>query len=229
MVTQTQILRQMTDALVLQQETPKEKRWKRIKSFLKLKPPTFDQATKPLDAEDWLEEIEKRLELSACTKEECVEAATYQLIGTARAWWNAYYQSHENPSRICWKEFTEAFLKFHIPKQIWVNKLEKFLKMTQGTMTVLEYARYFTKMMRYAPDQTNTDEKKQFWFHKGLNPEIRIILAGAEYPSLNHMVNRALAVEEEQIGRDGSLRAKKRRDEYQSLPVTHPSSSICRR
>ncbi|CAN6335094.1 unnamed protein product [Urochloa humidicola] len=43
------------------------------------------------------------------------------------------------------------------------------------------------------------------------------------------MVNRALAVEKEWIGKDESLRAKKRRAEYQSLPITHPSSSICRR
>jgi hypothetical protein len=34
--------------------------------------------------------------------------------------------------------------------------------MTQGTMKVQEYERHFTKMMRYAPEDVNTDEKKQF-------------------------------------------------------------------
>jgi hypothetical protein len=36
--------------------------------------------------------------------------------------------------------------------------------MTQGAMRVEEYERHFMKMMRYAPDDTNTDQKKWFWF-----------------------------------------------------------------
>jgi hypothetical protein len=31
-------------------------------------------------------------------------------------------------------------------------------------MRVEEYERHFMKMMRYAPHDTNTDQKKQFWF-----------------------------------------------------------------
>jgi hypothetical protein len=31
-------------------------------------------------------------------------------------------------------------------------------------MRVEEYERHFIKMMRYAPDDTNIDQKKQFWF-----------------------------------------------------------------
>jgi hypothetical protein len=36
--------------------------------------------------------------------------------------------------------------------------------MTQGAMRVEEYKRHFMKMMRYAPNDTNTGQKKQFWF-----------------------------------------------------------------
>jgi hypothetical protein len=36
--------------------------------------------------------------------------------------------------------------------------------MTQGAMRVEEYERHFMKMMQYAPNDTNTDQKKQFWF-----------------------------------------------------------------
>jgi hypothetical protein len=41
--------------------------------------------------------------------------------------------------------------------------------MTQGPMRVEEYERLFMKMMHYAPDDTNTDQKKQFWFLRGLH------------------------------------------------------------
>ena len=46
-----------------------------------------------------------------------------------------------------------------------IQKAQEFRTMTQGTMRVEEYERRFSKMMRYAPDDTNTDEKRQFWFH----------------------------------------------------------------
>jgi hypothetical protein len=36
--------------------------------------------------------------------------------------------------------------------------------MTQGAMRVEEYERHFMKMMRHAPDDTNIDQEKQFWF-----------------------------------------------------------------
>jgi hypothetical protein len=32
--------------------------------------------------------------------------------------------------------------------------------MTQGAMRVVEYEPHFMKMMRYAPDDTNTNQKK---------------------------------------------------------------------
>jgi hypothetical protein len=45
--------------------------------------------------------------------------------------------------------------------------------MTQGAMKVEEYECHFMKMMRYAPDDTNTDQKKQFWFLRGLHHGLR--------------------------------------------------------
>ena len=41
-----------------------------------------------------------------------------------------------------------------------IQKAQDFRTMVQGTMKVEEYKRHFMKMMRYAPDDTNTDENK---------------------------------------------------------------------
>jgi hypothetical protein len=40
-------------------------------------------------------------------------------------------------------------------------------------MTVNEYLNKFTQMSRHAPDEVNTDEKKQVAFLNGLNDEIQ--------------------------------------------------------
>jgi hypothetical protein len=36
--------------------------------------------------------------------------------------------------------------------------------MTQGVMRVEEYERHFMNMTRYVLKDTNTDQKKRFWF-----------------------------------------------------------------
>jgi hypothetical protein len=82
--------------------------------------------------------------------------------------------------------------------------------MTQGAMMVEEYECHFMKMMRYAPDDTNTDQKKQFWFLRGLHHGLRQALKMSEHKSLRHLVNRAIAVEDERRGHEECMRGKKR-------------------
>jgi hypothetical protein len=82
--------------------------------------------------------------------------------------------------------------------------------MTQGAMRVEEYERHFMKMMRYAPDDTNTDQKKQFWFLRGLHHGLHQVLKASNHKSLRHLVNRAIAVEDERRGHEERMRGKKR-------------------
>ena len=59
---------------------------RKLEGFLKLRPPTYDGTDPdPLVADDWLKEIEKKLDLTTFTNDECVGAATHQLTGAARA------------------------------------------------------------------------------------------------------------------------------------------------
>ena len=87
--------------------------------------------------------------------------------------------------------------------------------MTQGTMKVQEYERHFTKMMRYALEDVNTDEKKQFWFHRGLHHWICQILAGSIHQLYHDLVNCAIAVETERLAWEDRKREKKRKANHQ--------------
>ena len=51
--------------------------------FLQTRPPTFAKATDPLDASDWLIEIEKKLDTVGCSDAEKVQYASHQLTGPA--------------------------------------------------------------------------------------------------------------------------------------------------
>jgi hypothetical protein len=154
--------------------------------------------------------IETKLDLTVCSDEECVAIAMRQLEGPAKAWWDNYTATHPNPAFITWLEFCEAFREPYLPGELLVQKAQEFRTMTQGAMRVEEYECHFMKMMRYAPDDTNTDQKKQFWFLRGLRHGLLQALKASEHKSLRHLVNRAIAVQDERRGHEERMRGKKR-------------------
>ena len=154
--------------------------------------------------------IETKLDLTAYTDEECVALAVHQLEGPAKSWWDNYSGTHPNPAIITWLEFCEVFREQYLPKELMIQKAQEFRTMTQGAMRVEEYERHFMKMMRYAPDDTTTDDKKQFWFLRGLHHGLRQSLKASEHKSLRHLVNRAIALEEERRGHEERMKGKKR-------------------
>jgi hypothetical protein len=79
------------------------------------KPPTFSQAVEPMDADDWLRLVEKKLQVVRCNNREKVLLASHQLSGTVADWWDAYVEAHEEPESINWLEFSATFHTHHVP------------------------------------------------------------------------------------------------------------------
>jgi hypothetical protein len=82
--------------------------------------------------------------------------------------------------------------------------------MTQGAMRVEEYERHIMKMIRYAPENTNLEQKKQFWFLRGLHRSLRQGLKAGEHNSLRHLVIRAITLEDERRSREDHIKNMKR-------------------
>jgi hypothetical protein len=87
------------------------------------KPPTFSHAVEPMDADDWLKSIEKKLQVVQYNNREKVLLASHQLSGLTVDWWGAYVETHEEPESINWPEFRAAFQAHHVPQG--VIKLKK--------------------------------------------------------------------------------------------------------
>jgi hypothetical protein len=62
-------------------------------------------------------------------------------------------------------------------------------------MTVNEYPNSFVQLSRYAPDDVNTDEKKQDVFLSGLNDDIQFQLLNIDYADFQHMFDKAIVIE----------------------------------
>jgi hypothetical protein len=53
-----------------------------------------------------------------------------------------------------------AFRSHHVPQGV-IKLKKKFQDLKQGSMTVSEYVTRFMELSRYAPNDVDTDEKKQ--------------------------------------------------------------------
>jgi hypothetical protein len=62
-------------------------------------------------------------------------------------------------------------------------------------MSVNEYVTKFTQLCRYAPNEVDTDEKKQDYFLNGLNDGLAYGLEAQDFENFQVMVNKALVLE----------------------------------
>nr|XP_051211363.1 uncharacterized protein LOC127328831 [Lolium perenne] len=167
----------------------------KLKDFQSTNPPVFSKCTEPLDADDWLRTIENNLEVAGVSDNEKVLFATHYLSGPARAWWENVKAIQAEGHVINWEEFKTKFRKTHIPSGLIKLMKDKFMNLKQGSMTVVEYMDKFTTLSRYAPEDTDTEEKKKDRFSNGPHDEMQSILVAVPYPDLESLVDASIMVE----------------------------------
>ena len=141
----------------------------KLSDFQRTKPPSFIQAIDPLDADDWLRTIEKKLEI-ACTEEgDKVPFATHYLEGAAAIWWDNAKAMWPADEEITWTKFRDHFHKYHIPTGVMKIKQREFLALTQCSMTIAEYLNKFNHLARYSLHDVATEERKIDRFLGGLH------------------------------------------------------------
>jgi hypothetical protein len=143
------------------QPAPQPQPRDKLGEFQMTKPPIFAHSIEPMDADDWLKTIEKKLQVVQCNNHEKVLFASHPLEGPAANWWDAYVEAHEELESINWQEFRNSFRIHHVPFGMMKLKKKEFEDLKQGSMFMNEYLTRFTQLPHYAPDDVDTDEKKQ--------------------------------------------------------------------
>jgi hypothetical protein len=97
-------------------------------------------------------------------------------------------------------------------------KRKEFDDLKQGGMIVNEYFNSFIQLSRYAPDDINTDEKKQDVFLSGLNVDIQFQLLNTDYADFQHMVDKAIVIENciKEMEKDGKRKVSFSRQSSES-------------
>jgi isochorismate synthase EntC len=112
LVMQAQMLQTMQQTMVNMQQNqqalqPQQRG--RFGDFQRTKLPHFSQSIEPMDADDWLKTVEKKLQLVQCNNREKVLLASHPLIGPVADWWDAYVEAHEEPDSINWNDVKMVF------------------------------------------------------------------------------------------------------------------------
>src|SRR3954471_22894403 len=162
-----------------------------IQDFILLKPLVFRCSSEPLEADDWLCSIERKLDTAHVAPDDRVFFAVYFLEGVAVQWWENYVAMQPDGHVVTWQEFCVAFRGYHIMDELMERKKEEFCNLSQGEMSIHEYVTEFNRLARYAQDEITTNARKQARFCKGLSPILCHDLNLLEFATFEDLVNRS--------------------------------------
>jgi hypothetical protein len=76
-----------------------------------------------------------------------------------------------------------------------IVRKEEFLALKQGPLSVSEYRDKFLQLSHYAPEDVNTDAKRQYRFLRGLVDPLHYQLMNHTFPTFQHLIDRAIMTE----------------------------------
>ncbi|XP_070036202.1 uncharacterized protein [Nicotiana tomentosiformis] len=149
----------------------------RLARFKKYDPPTFSGLASE-GAQGFLEECHRILRTMSIVETSGAAFTTFQLKATAYQWWRANeLGSPADAASLSWAQFSELFLRDFVPQSLRDAWRVEFEQLSQGTMSVLEYAVRFYDLARHAPALVATVRERVRRFIKGLIRDIRFSMA----------------------------------------------------
>jgi hypothetical protein len=146
--------------------------------FIRGHPPVFAHSADPMDAEDWLCTVERELHTAQCNDREKVLYGPHLLWGAAQFGGESYLATHANPEAITWEEFRDNFHRYHVPEGLMIVRKEEFVQLS-----------------RYAPEDVNTDTKRQYRFLRGLVDPLHYQLMNHTFPTFQHLIDKTILTE----------------------------------
>ncbi|XP_070057121.1 uncharacterized protein [Nicotiana tomentosiformis] len=117
--------------------------------------------------------MQRTLRVMKATATESVELASYKLQDVAVNWYESWELSRgEDAPLVVWHEFTEGFLRHYLPPELRWARVDRFLTLRQGNMSVRDYSLQFDCLARYAPTIVAKMEDQVHRFVMGLEPHL---------------------------------------------------------
>ena len=128
-----------------------------------------------------------------CTDEQMVTFSAFLLWGRALERWRAVQR--RCPEGVSWAQFKEEFTDKFVPSSYRDAKAEEFFRLEQGTLSMIDYERSFSELVRHVPFIRDDEVSKTKRFSVGLSLEIRTIVALTNHTQYGQVVEAAVRVE----------------------------------
>ena len=164
-----------------------------IERARKLGARNYDGIGDPEKAWSWPEGNERVFNVMGCFDEQMVTYSAFLLRDKALDWWKAVQRRF--PEGVSWTQFKEDFLEKFYPTVYKDQKIEEFFKLEQGTMSVTDYEKKFSELVRHVPLFCDHEVQKSKRFEVGLRKEVKSILASVSHTQYGQVVEAAIRIE----------------------------------
>ncbi|GMN19779.1 hypothetical protein TIFTF001_045233 [Ficus carica] len=164
--------------------------------FRRMKAPEFEGPTDPIEADNWLIDIQIILDFVGLTEQEKVMCASFALKKDARHWWMTV-QMRRNVTTMSWQDFVTEFKAMYYNREILAAQQDEFNSFRQGSMTVMEAVQKFEQLARLCPELVPNETKKVRRMMKMFRTDIaKQVSAGSSPPTLvSDCISRAIRAE----------------------------------
>ncbi|XP_074355489.1 uncharacterized protein LOC141695133 [Apium graveolens] len=189
--------------------------------FMKQRPNCFKEAKTPMDAEAWIDHMEKIFRVLECSEVEKARFATYRLEGDVNTWWKSVVASHAPgyENTLTWQVFKTQFDQRYFPASIREEYVREYQSITQrDDESVADFQVRFQRLAGYARSVAGSEADKIMKFKWALKNSIRNHIISNRYTSMDTLVDSARDQELHQADflkkRDMQNQKRKREDDF---------------
>ncbi|XP_070039520.1 uncharacterized protein [Nicotiana tomentosiformis] len=158
----------------------------RFCDIINLDPPVFTGSDPKEDPHTFIDQVHHTLRVMHASDIEVVELASYRLQDVAFFWYDSWEISNgPNSPPVVWKEFSEAFLHHNLPVEIRRARVNKFLILRQGNMSVREYSMQFDSLASWL--EFLKDYDVEILYHPSKANVVTDVLSSKSMGSLVHI------------------------------------------
>ena len=189
-----------------------------IERVQKLGAKPYDGSGDPEVAWLWLDRVNKVYGVMGCTDEQRVLFSSFLMEDKAKDWWDAVERRY--PNGISWDQFQQEFTDRFVPQSHKDSKIDEFFRLEQKNMSVSDYEKRFSELVRLVPYIQADEAMKCKRFLAGLQHRIRVHLSAVPHNRFGDLVEAALRVKQSTTAMYQSRQERKR-----SAPGTSQQSS----
>ena len=145
----------------------------RLRDFTRMNPPIFTGSKNAEDPQEFVDEVHKILVAMGATDTEKAELASYKLKDVAQTWCKIWQDRRVlGGVPITWEMFKTTFLERFFLREMRGAKVEEFINLKKGSMTVREYSLKFVKLYMYATFLVSNSRDDMSRFFTGINRDL---------------------------------------------------------